>query len=859
MIVSNNIVPNKSLLNAALNFAVRQWSVFPVYGVRDQKCCCKQGEECQNPGKHPMTAKGLEEATCDSGKINKWWSNSPSANVGIRTGNASGVWVLDADGAEGLHAVAELETTYGKLPSTPRARTGGGGLHYYFTMTPGLVIKNATKLGGRPVDVRGEGGYVLAPPSSHVSGNEYVWDISPNNVPVAESPDWLIDLVTKKKWPTQAAPIGQPLPMPSAARRTFKIQEEANLTTAPPAKQGSRHADLLKLVGSHVTRGESKEAVLKAAQEWGSKCQPPMEHDEVERVVNDLSDKQAMTEESESTWDEPVAFDEHKLPSFPVQALPLWLRSFDEAEAVATQTPPDMVAMLSLSTVAATIAKKVEVVVKEGYCEPVNIFTVTALPPGNRKSAVFADVTAPLQKHEEAECQRLKPKLAEEQTKLEIKQKQHAKMKDDAAKSKPEEQGQMIRDAVGVAQDIAAFVIPSLPRLIASDATPEKLATLLQEQGGRLAVMSAEGDVFDLMAGRYGNKGAANFGVFLNGHAGDDLRVDRVNREAEFVKRPALTLGLAVQPDVIHGLADKPGFRERGLLGRFLYCLPKSLVGSRDIDPPPVPASTRQAYQDNLLALLRVGFNYDQNGVQQPHYIQLTPDAQKAYLEFAAWLEPQLAETAELGCIADWGAKLAGAVVRIAGILHMAENVAEQAPWAKPLQAETMNKAVQIGKYLIPHARAAFTFMGADPVVADAKFVLSWISRKGHTSFTERDAFEATKGRFHKVDALRPVLMVLVNQGYIRPARATAKSGPGRKPSISYEVNPHVLSQYSQNSQNDPTGTTAVNCANKNLNSANEVAEPESDEKTLQLAGCQNSANLANNAPSIPNLEEGLL
>ena len=136
---------------------------------------------------------------------------------------------------------------------------------------------------------------------------------------------------------------------------------------------------------------------------------------------------------------------------------------------------------------------------------------------------------------------------------------------------------------------------PALPRLIVDDATSEKLGAMLAEQGGRIASMSPEGGVFDLMAGLYSKSGMPQFGVYLMGHAGDDLRVDRISRKGEHVKRPALTMGLAIQPTVLEGLLENSAFRGRGLLARFLYSLPESRIGSRKIEPAPVPDSVNQA------------------------------------------------------------------------------------------------------------------------------------------------------------------------------------------------------------------------------------------------------------------------
>ncbi len=146
-------------------------------------------------------------------------------------------------------------------------------------------------------------------------------------------------------------------------------------------------------------------------------------------------------------------------------------------------------------------------------------------------------------------------------------------------------------EAKALAAELAEQPEPVLPRLIVDDATHEKLGMMLAEQGGRIASMSAEGGVFDLMAGLYSKSGIPQFGVYLMGHSGDDLITDRVSRKGVRVERPALTCAYAMQPVVIKGLAEKPAFRGRGLLARFLYAAPPSWIGRREIAPPAV--STR--------------------------------------------------------------------------------------------------------------------------------------------------------------------------------------------------------------------------------------------------------------------------
>ena len=494
-------------------------------------------------------------------------------------------------------------------------------------------------------------------------------------------------------------------------------------------------------------------------------------------------------------WYPPIPFHQFDLPAFPTEALPGWLRAFVEAEATATQTPPDLAALLALSVVAASCAKRVVVQVKGGYCEPVNIFTVTALPPGNRKTAIFAAVTRPLEEYERSEAKRTAGELAQAKTAYKIKESCLKRLQEQAATATGKKREDLTREAGALAAELADTVAAVPTRCIVDDCTSEKLAGLLRDQGGRIAVMSAEGDVFDLMAGRYSAKTTSNFGVYLKGHAGDPLRVDRVGRPPEFVLQPALTVGLAVQPDVIRGLAQKPEFRGRGLLARFLYALPTSLLGRRDINPPPAPETVLSDYHDKVLALLHLPSAMDQNGDPCPHTLTLDAAGAARLQRFEAWLEPQLSEFGELGRMTDWGGKIVGAVVRIAGLLHMTDLVGTGDPWRVPISEATLERAIGVGMYLIPHAKAAFAEMGADESVENAKAILRWIEHKGLESFTKRDVHQGTRGTFKRAADVDAPLAVLVERGFVRQRQETSTGGPGRHPSPTYEVNPRWVRQ----------------------------------------------------------------
>ena len=324
--------------------------------------------------------------------------------------------------------------------------------------------------------------------------------------------------------------------------------------------------------------------------------------------------------------------------------------------------------------------------------------------------------------------------------------------------------------------------------------------------------LSAEGGVFDMIAGRYTN-GAPNFDVYLKAHAGDTIPVDRVARPAEHVTSPALTIGLTIQPDVLRGLAERPGFRGRGLLARFLFCLPPSGIGHRKTITEPVHPGERATYQRIILDLFRyfdsrsrsMGLDPMAGNCRTsptPLILTLTADAAGLLRAFRTETEHELGVGGRFAFLGDWAGKLCGTVARIAGILHMVKQAHEQSQgqsWNTEVSADIMRAALTIGGYLANHALVAFEFMGGDPTHEAATHALAWIDRKEKTQFSLRDAHQALKGRYRDVTEVRNALSVLEEHGYVRQICGQPDHKQGRPPSPQFAVNPEVHAQNSQN------------------------------------------------------------
>lgn len=177
------VLTREGCLQAALAYAAMGYNVIPLHSIVEGICTCRDKSKCKHPGKHPRSAHGLSDATLDENTIRAWWLKWPDANVGIATGEASNLVVVDIDPR---HGGDESLKKLDPFPDTLIAKTGGGGLHYCFTH-PGQKVKSGSDVLGRGIDTRGDGGYIVAPPSKHASGASYEWQnlVAPADCPIS--------------------------------------------------------------------------------------------------------------------------------------------------------------------------------------------------------------------------------------------------------------------------------------------------------------------------------------------------------------------------------------------------------------------------------------------------------------------------------------------------------------------------------------------------------------------------------------------------------------------------------------------------------------------------------------------------
>ena len=517
-----------------------------------------------------------------------------------------------------------------------------------------------------------------------------------------------------------------------------------------------------------------KEAAIKAALAVGGKLAVPdlgkkadawdvwkeQGPEAVKKMIEEAASPEPATSDTGAMEEiaTPLLFDEIDTPDIPPALLPGWLGEYVDALARHTQTPPAMAVMLALSTVATCTAKRFEVSPSDGYHEPLNIWTATALPPASRKTAVVSAMTSPLDDWEKCEATRLAPEIKRTEITRRNLRKRIDKLEKDAANADDRtRRDELSREIEQLESDMPEILHP--PRLWTGDTTAERLQSLLVDHNERMAVLADEGGIFEIMAGLY-NDGRANLDIFLQGHAGKAVRVDRQSRTAH-LDAPALSFGLAIQPAILADFSNggKRRFRGNGTLARFLFAVPRSNIGRRDVRATyQIPATVAARYHAGLLDLLEITPQVI-DGREVPRRLTLTPEALESWQAFAAMIEQRQGTDGDLEAIQDWSGKLPGAALRIAGNFHLVEHGCS--PPAL-IASATIEMALDLCALLIDHAKAAFAMMEADQTTADAKAVYKWIMEEKLARFKTSELWGKFKGRFTgKTDRLEKAVKEL--------------------------------------------------------------------------------------------------
>ena len=244
----------KNMKEWALHYAEMGLAVFPLV--------------CRD--KVPAVVGGCKVATTERTTIERWWDKNPQYNIGIATGNkSSGLVVIDLDvdknkGIDGYDVLRDWQNKHGKLPETWQSITGRGGYHYFYK--DAIVHSNRVGL-YEGVDIRGEGGYIVAPPSVHPNGNIYEWEQGPEEYEIAQVDNIVNDFLKGEKQRRD-----------SEHKTNFKVPELI--------PEGKRVDTIVRLIASLRTKGLDDDAIKAAVRvENEKRCNPPLKEKELEKAV----------------------------------------------------------------------------------------------------------------------------------------------------------------------------------------------------------------------------------------------------------------------------------------------------------------------------------------------------------------------------------------------------------------------------------------------------------------------------------------------------------------------------------------------------------------------------------------------
>jgi putative DNA primase/helicase len=336
------------------------------------------------------------------------------------------------------------------------------------------------------------------------------------------------------------------------------------------------------------------------------------------------------------------------------------------------------------------------------------------------------------------------------------------------------------------------------PDLVATSFTPEALRELLALNGQKAGIVSAEADPADVLGIRYDSGGAGpNLDVLLAGHAGDPVAIRRAKADPTHLDRPAVAFVLAVQPEAMRSVLANRVAQGRGLVSRFLLLCPPSRMGSRDLDPAPVPEHLLRWWGQRLRAVLDLpwpGRIMRAEGQlvpseRGPRVLALEPEARDILWSLRKRMEPRLAPGADLEPVRGFVSKLHGACARLALAFAILRE-----PYATAVDGAAMSAACAWADLLLDHHRAAVGQAVERPEVHHARRLLEALRRRGKAEVTARDAFAlARTSALPDMASMRPVLDLLEELGWLRRRNETP-NGPGRPRGETYDIHPAAIS-----------------------------------------------------------------
>lgn len=479
-----------------------------------------------------------------------------------------------------------------------------------------------------------------------------------------------------------------------------------------------------------------------------------------------------------TTWNKPIEIGsiQNEIPDFPLRCLPPKTRKLAESISLSTATDAAMAASALLSAFSYCFSRLYKMEGKIGHQEPLNLYMLILAEPAERKSPVlryirepFDKFTAYYQNSEKEELFKADEKLNQLRAELDQKRK---------SKTHPDELAK-IRTSIELLEKEKPL------RTVIDDVTPEVLAELLHYHS-TLLMLSDEAGIFKNFIGRYSN-GIPNLDLLLKGWGGDRYQKDRCNGCSISISEPLLSICVCGQPYILNDLMSNQSFKASGMTARLIYVFPKSKIGERKYESPPVDENLYDEYGriiDYSLHNKLFMFAYEHR------ILHFTVEASAYFANYYnTQIEPKL-KTDFAEC-PDWGGKFHGLILRICGLLHCIayfENRIE--PNDREVNKDTLVAAIYIAEYYKACAIYAYS-CGSLSERSEAEYMLGKIKQNGKHSFSKRELMQMCR-KFNKMEQLTRPVETLLEYNWIRETE-TKYFGSGRRPTQHYEVNPELF------------------------------------------------------------------
>jgi hypothetical protein len=501
-----------------------------------------------------------------------------------------------------------------------------------------------------------------------------------------------------------------------------------------------------------------------------------------EAILADLVDQRV-------TASQPEPLVEHvELPDWPVDVLPDWVADHVTTTAARLQVPVDLCCQLAVGVLASITQGHVRVAVDD-WAEPTALFCYCAMHSGAGKSPAEKAIVGPLREWERRRRADTADDHAIADAEWRVAQKRVKELESQHAK------GACDLSEFREAAIRAADPRPAPFRLTVDDTTPERLTQLLAAHK-RLALISTEAGLLDMVAGAYAANSQANLDVYLKAWAGETIIRDRKGGdggpETTVVEDALLSVVLTIQPSVIEKYQQtQPELRGRGFFARFMPSMPTSLVGTRRFAKRGGPGPEAERYAARIADLA--------DTLSGPEFtITLDDDAAEEFYGWCEQMEADLAPGRPLEPLHDASSKIRSSTLRLAAILTTASTQ------ALTVDVATMRAAIRVGDYWVAHAMAVEgVVLGADSedqhAVDVAVDILNWCRKHGRTEFTPRDVNLSLRRRYYHVEDLVPGLELLEAKGWLWFVHGELTDVGQRGVHVLARTRPEVLTRSVQN------------------------------------------------------------